>query len=81
MPAGGVGKDGGVRHRDWLGALLQQRDHLGHDKYCLADMGVLGPLHADRGHEDGVQEAAHLVGDGPFVRCKLPRGGNYWADI
>ena len=36
-------------------------------------MGVPGPLHPYRGFGDVVQEAAHIVGDSPFVLCQLPR--------
>ena len=33
----------------------------------MAGVGVPGPLHPYRGLGDVIQEAAHLVGDGPFV--------------
>ena len=49
------------------------RDNLGHNEHRLADMGVPSPLHSHGGLGDVVQEAAHLVGDGPFARCQLPR--------
>ena len=52
--------------------LFEHRDNLGHDEHCLADVGVPGPLHPYRGLGDVVQEAAHLVDDGSFVRCQLP---------
>ena len=48
------------------------RDNLGHDEHHLADVGVPGPLNPYRGLGDVVQEAAHLVGAGPFMRCQLP---------
>ena len=56
-----------------MGFLFEHRDNLGHDEHRLADVGVPGLLHPYRGLGDVVQEAAHLVGDGPFVRCQLPR--------
>ena len=51
----------------WDSLLFEHRDNLGHDEHRLADVGVPGPLHPYRGLGDVVQEAAHLVGDGPFV--------------
>ena len=60
-------QDGGVRHPDWVGFLSEHRDNLGHVEHRLADVGVPGPWHPYRGLGDVVQEAAHLVGDGPFV--------------
>ena len=56
-----------------MGFIFEHRDNLGHDEHRLADVDVPGPLHPYRGLGDVVQEAAHLVGDGPFVRCQLPR--------
>ena len=53
--------------------LFEHRDNLSHDELHLADVGVSGPLHPYGGLGDVVQEAAHLVGDEPFVRCQLPR--------
>ena len=43
------------------------RDSLGHDEHRLVDGDIPGPLHPYRGLGDVVQEAAHLVGDGPFM--------------
>ena len=56
-----------------MGFLFEHRDKLSHDEHRLVDVGVPGPLHPYRGLGDVVQKAAHLVGDGPFVRCQLPR--------
>ena len=56
-----------------MGFLFEHRDNLGHDEHGLADVGVPGPLHPYCGLGDVVQEAAHLVGDDPFVLCQLPR--------
>ena len=50
-----------------MGFLFEHRDNLGHGEHRLADVGVHGPLHPYRGLGDVVQEAAHLVGDGPLV--------------
>ena len=55
------------------GILFEHRGTLGHDGYRLADVGVPAPLHPYRGLGDVVQETAHLVGDGLFMRCQLPR--------
>ena len=73
MPSGGGGKK--VTFGTWIGVgfLFGHRDNLGHDEYRLADVGVPGLLHPYRGLGDVVQEAAHPIGDGPFVRCQLPR--------
>ena len=62
---------GGVWHPDWVEFLFEHRDNLSHDKHRLADVGVPGPLHLYHGLGDVVREAAHLVGDGLFVRCQL----------
>ena len=69
MPSGG----GGVWHPDWVEFLFEHRDNISHDKHRLADVDVPGPLHLYRGLGDIVREATHLVGDGPFLRCQLPR--------
>ena len=56
-----------------MGFLFEHRDNPDHDEHRLTDVGVPGPLHPYRGLGDVVQEAAHHVGDGPFVRCQRPR--------
>ena len=56
-----------------MGFFFEHRDSLGHDEHRLADVGVPAPLHPYRGLGDVIREAAHLVDDGPFVWCQLPR--------
>ena len=66
MPPGGVGKMVAFGTPiGWVSSF--SNSHFAHDEHRLADVGVLGPLHTYRGLGDFVQEAAHLVGDDPFV--------------
>lgn len=65
--------DGGVCQPDWVEIVFQHRNELGRDELHLTDVALLGPLHPDRGLEYHIQEATYVVGEGPFVRCKLLR--------
>ena len=58
-----------------MGFLFEHRDNPDHDEHRLTGVGVPGPLHPYRGLGDVVQEAAHHVGDGPFVMSASTRSG------